>query len=1009
MKVFGRSNEHKRILDSVDSRDIRTVVFYGPKYVGKSLLLQHIVNQWKDEARHPSIYFDLDLHNQSSAEEILNRLATLVVSELELDDDDLETFNAQGNNTAFWKKIGEHLPQHQKLLIVLDSFQPQSRSKSNETTSLPVSTEPENHSLQTSPNEEVTSINSALGHSESVESSQFSSTQELVQTVTSSQVSSVTEEYSPNGNALADPPPSGTVQREFEDTQAQVNGHERDISTKITISESHHELLYSLPRILECQQVKLILGADCIDASLVTEHISDYLHQTRTIQLNPLGKDETKKVLLTEGMEGIVDWRNPKVHERVWTLTSGHPAFVSAVSSSISDTIFQDIGDLKRAKVVTTDMIDSALPQILDKVDPIARWHWDILSAVEQVVLSIIAYAGSDGITGDSIHLILNEIGLTYSSSNSDENQSPFDTKPTSANLNNTLRKLRQFHLVEQTGQHHSLKIPLMTGWILENHPLPEEFFGVVQNASNKPLMMRNQAALGNSLNFNGRRPNRWAGVQIGALALVLIPIVAYLTVLVVAPDRAAGDLSTLVPRIMQTAQSMIGTTFGLVSPTAGETPESGDAISESSTENNTDSVPTNSDSAVANTSSTTGQNDASKSAGTESTDAAATNTSSSVISIEGSSTAATTDGTSTAENGEKGSPTEDAPDDNTDSTASSLATSNEAGSSQQEAAATESESTGTESLSTNSIDSFTLLTEVDVENMVWSVSVNSEEQLLAAGTENGTVAVWDLTDNDLSLEFSELSGHTLEVLAIDFSPQNPTLLASASADTTINLWDVATGELVNTFNEHADEVTAIAFHPDGSTLASGSADGTIRLWDLSSGEPVVVLGGENGWVLALAFTPDGTQLATGTIDGTIQIWDVEKRTKLDTLAGHKDWISSVAYSSTSNHLASASYDDQVFLWDLDDGLARVPTVSADGLPSGIVNSIDFHPGGRYLVGGQHDGSLLIWDLLENEMHSHLLGHADAVRSVVFSPLGNYIASGSLDGMVRLWAVDEEQ
>jgi WD40 repeat protein len=71
------------------------------------------------------------------------------------------------------------------------------------------------------------------------------------------------------------------------------------------------------------------------------------------------------------------------------------------------------------------------------------------------------------------------------------------------------------------------------------------------------------------------------------------------------------------------------------------------------------------------------------------------------------------------------------------------------------------------------------------------------------------------------------------DVTSVAFSPDGR-LLASGSYDKTIKLWDVATGSLVRTLSGHTDDVYSVAFSPDGRLLASGSGDETIRLWDIS-------------------------------------------------------------------------------------------------------------------------------------------------------------------------------
>lgn len=78
--------------------------------------------------------------------------------------------------------------------------------------------------------------------------------------------------------------------------------------------------------------------------------------------------------------------------------------------------------------------------------------------------------------------------------------------------------------------------------------------------------------------------------------------------------------------------------------------------------------------------------------------------------------------------------------------------------------------------------------------------------------------------------EYATLMKHWTGVLCVAFSPDGETL-ASGSGDTTIKIWEVGTGQPIDTLTEHSDQVNCISFSPDGQTLASGSDDGTIKIW----------------------------------------------------------------------------------------------------------------------------------------------------------------------------------
>jgi len=75
------------------------------------------------------------------------------------------------------------------------------------------------------------------------------------------------------------------------------------------------------------------------------------------------------------------------------------------------------------------------------------------------------------------------------------------------------------------------------------------------------------------------------------------------------------------------------------------------------------------------------------------------------------------------------------------------------------------------------------------------------------------------------------LTGHTDQIYAVAFSPDGK-LLATASADTTARLWDVASHQLVgDPLTGHTNLVRGVAFSPDGTLLATTSLDHTARLW----------------------------------------------------------------------------------------------------------------------------------------------------------------------------------
>ena len=176
-------------------------------------------------------------------------------------------------------------------------------------------------------------------------------------------------------------------------------------------------------------------------------------------------------------------------------------------------------------------------------------------------------------------------------------------------------------------------------------------------------------------------------------------------------------------------------------------------------------------------------------------------------------------------------------------------------------------------------------------ERNVWSLSFSPDGQTLASGSGGTDIGLWDVTTGQKK---THLYHH--HVNSVSFSPDGLTL-ASGSWDGNIFLWDANTEHLHTDVAHlhhpdphkktlaHKGFVNSIAFSPDGATLASGSADNTIRLWDVETGQLLHTFIGHRDAVNSVAFSPDGATLASGSSDNTFRLWQLSELTPLISIA----------------------------------------------------------------------------------------------------------------------------
>jgi len=232
------------------------------------------------------------------------------------------------------------------------------------------------------------------------------------------------------------------------------------------------------------------------------------------------------------------------------------------------------------------------------------------------------------------------------------------------------------------------------------------------------------------------------------------------------------------------------------------------------------------------------------------------------------------------------------------------------------------------------------------------------------------TLGVWKSADRGDPVV---LRGHGDMVTDIEFNADG-SMLASASLDETVRIWNVEDWSSALTLGPHPTDVYCAAFGGTGESpqLVSGTFGGWVRVWELESGQLTMEWRGHDAPVRGACFSPDGTLLATTSEDHTIKLWNTRDWSEVRSLRGHTDGVHSPVFSPDGSRLATCSRDRTIRLWDVESGISVATLLGHRGW----VTALDFAPDGTWLASGSNDKSVILWETTRSQRRARALREA---------------------------------
>ena len=282
-----------------------------------------------------------------------------------------------------------------------------------------------------------------------------------------------------------------------------------------------------------------------------------------------------------------------------------------------------------------------------------------------------------------------------------------------------------------------------------------------------------------------------------------------------------------------------------------------------------------------------------------------------------------------------------------------------------------------------------------------WLVSASLDETLKLWDVDSGenvhTLArSWANNEHGWLVPTNE-QGHWAAVLGCAVS-QDGRLAASASADQSLVVWDLDSGQALAVLKGHTAAVQACSLTPDGSRLASVGSDRTLRLWNWATGEHQAVIA-HSAAVTACAFSDDGRLVVTAAADGVVRVWSADSLELMQNLTGHADWVHDCAVSVAASLVVSAANDGTARLWRL--GVRAEPYRQRQH--DGLVHACAAAPDGRHAFTAGQDGMLLRWDVARAQARAAWRMHEAGVRGCAVSEDGLRVATASSDRTLAVW------
>jgi len=284
----------------------------------------------------------------------------------------------------------------------------------------------------------------------------------------------------------------------------------------------------------------------------------------------------------------------------------------------------------------------------------------------------------------------------------------------------------------------------------------------------------------------------------------------------------------------------------------------------------------------------------------------------------------------------------------------------------------------------------------------VRSLAIDPTNDWFATGSADRTIKIWDLASGQLKLT---LTGHIEQVTGLAVSARHPYMF-SCGLDKTVKCWDLEQNKVIRSYHGHLSGVYSLALHPELDLVVTGGRDCAVRVWDMRTKLQVHCLSGHDNTVASLLTQGSDPQIISGSHDSTIRLWDLRAGKASSTLTHHKKSVRALALHPTEYAFASASTENvKKFALPNGDFLHNMLAEQRS-----IVNCAAINADGLMVTGGDN-GSLWFWDWRSGHCYSQeqtipqpgSLESESAIFGCAFDHSGSRLVTVEADKTIKMW------